>query len=81
MTDARQFSDVRVDDVLGHVAFHVGEEGAEPGGGTRTPNRLFTRSTRGVRRSVSAPEHPACASVGGGWIDLALLSRLLSADQ
>jgi hypothetical protein len=29
VTDARQFSDVRVDDVLGHVAFHVGEEGAE----------------------------------------------------
>jgi predicted transposase YbfD/YdcC len=29
VTDARQLSDVRVDDVLGHVAFHVGEEGAE----------------------------------------------------
>jgi hypothetical protein len=31
VTDARHFSDVRVDDVLGHVAFHVGEEGAEQG--------------------------------------------------
>jgi hypothetical protein len=29
VTDAWQLSDVRVDDVLGHVAFHVGEEGAE----------------------------------------------------
>jgi hypothetical protein len=29
VTDARQFSRVRVDDVLCHVAFHIGEEGAE----------------------------------------------------
>ena len=53
MTDARQRCSVRVDDVLSHVAFHGGEEGAEQR--LLTPQQQDRRGNLPERFRVSRP--------------------------